>query len=32
MVLIKVDLLDPEGPQTTTTSPFLILVEQLSKT
>ncbi len=27
-VLISVDLPDPEGPQTTTTSPFLIAVVQ----
>ena len=28
MVLIRVDLPEPEGPQTTTTSPLLIWVEQ----
>ncbi|MOA24120.1 hypothetical protein D3C78_1447860 [compost metagenome] len=28
MVLISVDLPEPEGPHTTTTSPFLISVEQ----
>jgi len=28
MVLMSVDLPEPEGPQTTTTSPFWMLVEQ----
>ena len=28
MVLISVDLPEPDGPQTTTTSPFWMLVEQ----
>ena len=28
MVLISVDLPEPEGPHTTTTSPFSMLVEQ----
>jgi hypothetical protein len=32
MVLISVDLPDPEGPHTTTTSPFAIDKEHLSST
>ncbi len=32
MVLISVDLPEPEGPHTTTTSPLLILVEQSDST
>ncbi len=32
MTLIRVDLPEPDGPQTTTTSPFSILVLQLLST
>jgi hypothetical protein len=32
MVLMSVDLPEPEGPQITTTSPFCMVVEQLVST
>ena len=32
MVLMSVDLPEPEGPQITTTSPFWMVVEQLVNT